>query len=382
MASPLRSMGRTLLGAAAVLVVGPAILAVALLAWSQGDPEPFFDAAGKTVPGSISEKLRVRIGGVEQGMFLRGRDRTRPVLLFLHGGPGMPEYAIAQRYPRVLEEDFVVAWWEQRGSGLSYRADAAPDTITTERLIEDTLEVSRYLAERFGREKIYLLAHSGGTFPGIQAAARAPALYHAYVGVAQIANQLESERRARRYMLEEYARQGDEGMVRKLEVFPLEQLDTMPAAYRSLRDEAMHGLGIGTTHAMRSVVTGIFLPVMLSRQYTLGEKLDVWRGKWSPASTGLWNEILATDLTAKVSKLDVPVYFLHGGYDYTVSYDLAKRYFETLQAPVKGFYTFDRSAHSPPFEEPERLQRIVREDVLAGTVHLADANQPDPQAGR
>jgi pimeloyl-ACP methyl ester carboxylesterase len=165
-------------------------------------------------------------------------------------------------------------------------------------------------------------------------------------------------------------------MVVKLEAIPLNGMDTMPAAYRALRDEAMHSLGIGTTHAMASVVSGIFMPVMLSRAYTLGEKINIWRGKWSAASTNMWNDILATDLTAKVQKLDIPVYFLSGVYDYTVSYALARDYYEKLQAPMKGFYTFRRSAHSPMFEEPEKFGQILLRDVLTGATTHADTMAP------
>ena len=51
---------------------------------------------------------------------------------------------------------------------------------------------------------------------------------------------------------------------------------------------------------------------------------------------------------------------------------MAKAYFEQLNAPVKGFYTFEQSAHSPLFEEPVRMREIMRQDVLAGTNTLAD----------
>jgi hypothetical protein len=61
----------------------------------------------------------------------------------------------------------------------------------------------------------------------------------------------------------------------------------------------------------------------------------------------------------------------HGIYDYTCSYAEAKSYFEKLKAPLKGFYTFEQSAHSPVFEEPEKT-RFLREDVLAGANSLAD----------
>ena len=79
-----------------------------------------------------------------------------------------------------------------------------------------------------------------------------------------------------------------------------------------------------------------------------------------------------TDLSQQVKELEIPVYFLHGAYDYTCAYPLARDYFEKIEAPVKGFYTFDASAHSPMFEEPEKMQRILLEDVLRGTNDLAD----------
>ena len=39
---------------------------------------------------------------------------------------------------------------------------------------------------------------------------------------------------------------------------------------------------------------------------------------------------------------------------------------------MKGFYTFEQSAHTPLFEEPEKVQKILQEDVLAGANSLAD----------
>ena len=78
------------------------------------------------------------------------------------------------------------------------------------------------------------------------------------------------------------------------------------------------------------------------------------------------------DLSKEVTELSIPVYFFEGIYDYTCSYTLAKEYFDQLKAPTKGFYTFEQSAHSPLFEEPEKMRRILQEDVLVGVNNLAD----------
>jgi len=142
----------------------------------------------------------------------------------------------------------------------------------------------------------------------------------------------------------------------------------------ALRDDYMHKAGIGTTHAMRSVISGVFLPSLRSSEYTVMERVNLWRGKiFSRLDTfGLWDTMLMTDLRREVPRVDVPVYFLHGRYDYTCAYPLAKDYLDALDAPVKGFYSFEDSAHSPIFEEPERTAAILVGDVLNGNLSLSD----------
>lgn len=346
------------------------ILAGVLLVLRPGKARPILDDRGQQAAGSLSEKIFVNINGVEQGMFIESRDTKHPVLLFVHGGPGVPEHFLSERYPTGLENDFTVVWWEQRGAGMSNSARTAAGTITIEQHIADTIDVTNYLRRRFEKDKIYLMAHSWGSFIGIQAAAQAPELYHAYIGIGQMTYQLKSEALAHEYMLQQYRALGNTNMARKLEAARPTLTGPLPAAYDMVRDGAMHTLGIGTTRDMKSIETGVFLRSWLSPDYTIGEKINYWRGKFS--SKPIRNQAFATDLTQVVNRLDLPVYFFHGIYDYTCSYTLAKEYFESLQAPLKGFYTFEQSAHSPIFEEPEKMRQILREEVLTGTTRQAD----------
>jgi len=369
-----RKAGQFMLTIIFILLAGILVLVGILLALSPGKPEPFLDENGQPLAGSLSEKIFININGVQQGMFIKSKNVNNPVLLFVHGGPGMPEYWLNQTYPTGLEADFTVVWWDQRGAGLSYTPDPSPETMTAGQFIADTLAVTNYLRERFRQEKIYLLAHSWGSYIGIQAAAQHPELYYAYLGMGQISHQIKSEQLAYAYALEYYQKAGNLGMIKRLEATPPTLTVPLPAAYDSLRDEYMHGAGIGTTHAMNSVLTGIFLPTWQFREYTLDEKINLWRGKiYSRSRTfNLWDKMQMTDLSQQVPELNIPVYFFEGRYDYTCAYSLAREYFEQLKAPLKGFYTFENSAHSPLFEEPGRMRQILREDVLNGANGLAD----------
>ena len=358
-----------------IILVMIVLMAGTLFYFSPGKVRPILNEKGRPVPGSLSEKVFVEINGMNQGMFIKSSNTDNPVLLYLHGG--MPDYFLTNKYPTGLEELFTMVWWEQRGSGMSYASDIPQGSVTLEQMVADTKELTNYLRRRFNREKIYLMGHSGGTFIGILTAAQYPELFHAYIGVAQMSDQMKSEVLAYNYMLQEYRKRGDMGMVKKLEAAPVSLEKGIPDNYLPLRDPAMHALGIGTTRDMKSVVTGIFLPSLKCRDYTLREKFNLWIGKSKSGISILWKEMVATDLTARVPELQIPVYFMEGKYDYTCSYTEAKSYFEKLKAPLKGFYTFELSAHSPLFEEPEKFRQIMQQDVLGMDNQLSDFNAAD-----
>jgi pimeloyl-ACP methyl ester carboxylesterase len=330
------------------------LVSTLLMVFGSGKMIPFTDASGRVLPGSLSEKSWVPINGIEMGMIIKSRDLRKPVLLFVHGGPGMPEYWLNHTYPARLEELFTVVWWDQRGAGLSFNTQIPPATMTTEQLVADTLSVTHYLRQRFRQDKIYLMAHSFGSYIGIQAAAQAPELFHAYIGVAQSVNLALSEELAYEWLLDFYV--DDQKTLAQLKKAPYGT-----AAYEKLRDRVMHEAGIGTTHTMYSVISGIFLAVMKHQEYMIKEKLHIWQGKAFSQQSIVNEEFRQANLSDIVTRLDIPVLFFSGAYDYTVNRFLSEVYLEELQAPEKHFYLFEDSAHSPIFEEPEAVLAILNE---------------------
>jgi pimeloyl-ACP methyl ester carboxylesterase len=353
------------------------ILAIVLLIMSPGQPEPCLGNTGKPIPGSISEKVFIKIGGVRQGMFIRSKNINNPVLLYIHGGPSFPNYFLIEKYKPGLEDIFTVCYWEQRGGGLSYSSEVTVESMNFEQFTSDALEVTDYLRKRFSKDKIYMLAHSGGTPFAIMAAEKAPELFHAYMGMAQITRQSESERIAYKYIIGQYRASGNKKALAGLEKYPVtDSSEYIVPFYKSLiRDNSMHDLGIGTMRTMRSVFKGVFIPVWMCKAYTIKEKFNIWTSKFSfLKKTRLIDQLFATDIPELVPKLEVPVYFFSGKYDLTVNHDLSKEYLKQMEAPVKGFYTFQESAHSPVYEEPQKLKEVILNDVLNRTNNLADLN--------
>lgn len=368
-----------LLALAALIMATIVIVLVYLTIISSGQVQPFLDENGNIIPGSVAEKIKVEIGGIEQGMFIRGKDSNNPILLFIHGGPGVPEYFLNETYPTDLENHFTVCWWEARGGGLSYHHNLDGSNLTTRQLIEDTISVTEYLSNRFGKDKVYLMGHSFGTLIGIRAAAERPDLYYAYIGMAQaVGNDLggsASNTLTYKFMIDVFTSRNDYTSLKKLDRWSVKHEDgtiTFNQNYFGQLDDLKHKAGCGTMNSMDSVITGIFLPQMNSKCYTLPEKIDYWRGKAFMRSTAVYEEFSSANLFEESLSFEIPIYFFSGTYDYTCPYPLSLKYFETLDAPLKGFYTFDNSAHSPLWEEPKRTINILVEDVLQGTNELSD----------
>jgi len=339
------------------------LLFIFLLVNSSGKPGLFLGEKKNILTNSISEKGFIEINGWKSGFFIKGENINNPVLLYLHGG--MPDYFLTQDFPTGLDEIFTVVWWDQRGAGLSFNAQLDRNIVSIDTLVEDTREITKYLSKRFSQDKIYLMAHSGGTFPGVKVIEKYPDLYHAYIGVAQISYQKLSEKKACDYITERYRNDKKKKKIyNDLINNPVIMTEPIPSEYTRIRDYAMHDLGIGTMHSMRNVITGIFIPSLLFREYSITEKINLWKGKAGSGISIIWDEIISHDLSRENTEFKVPVYFLHGKYDYTCSYELVREYFDKISAPAKGFYSFNNSAHSPIFEEPEECVRIIKEDIL------------------
>ena len=66
----------------------------------------------------------------------------------------------------------------------------------------------------------------------------------------------------------------------------------------------------------------------------------------------------------ELTEQQVPIFMFQGTHDHQTDFDVAKDYFDHLKAPLKRFYAFEHSAHSPHVEEYDSFEKIIRLDVL------------------
>jgi pimeloyl-ACP methyl ester carboxylesterase len=159
----------------------------------------------------------VPIGGIDQWISIKGEDRSNPVLLVVHGGPGESQWPQADKY-LPWEKAFTVVLWDQRGAGHTYgRYGAKTPDFSLDRIAKDGIEVTEYLCHTLGKKKIIVLGHSWGSTVAISMVKLRPDLFAAYVGTGQ-AESWNSTMHMRYDMALAKARQdGDAAAIKQLE---------------------------------------------------------------------------------------------------------------------------------------------------------------------
>ena len=336
------------------------ILLVAILVNSPGKPIPFLDKYGKKIPASISVIETLKINGLNQRMIIRGSDSTRPVLLYLHGGPGDPEFPFVEQFNPGIEDLFLVCYWDQRGAGLSYSKDIPIETMNLSQFVDDAGKVSEYLLHRYNRKKIYLLGHSWGTMLGSFTINKYPGYYYAFISVGQVGDQVRSENQSYNFVLSKARELKDRKAISALlKIGPPPYPDPVEAIKKMLI-ERKYVIKYGGAVKKGNLYQKAIKPLIFCKEYTFMDKVNYLKGmKFS--KDHLWDVIMKTNLIRALPLQTIPVYIIQGIYDHQTSFSVAKEYFDTLQAPSKRFYRFENSAHSPIFEEPEKFRSILKE---------------------
>jgi pimeloyl-ACP methyl ester carboxylesterase len=333
-----------------------ALLAVAPLADAASTP-PFRDAAGRELQGSVASMEMASIGGIEQSLWLRGRDVRNPPLVLLHGGPGASEGALFRRYNAALEDHFIVAYWDQRGAGRSFHQGIPAESMTIERFLLDLDEVVDLVRRRFGHERVVLVGHSWGTVLGVLYARRHPDKVAAYVGVAQVVDMAQGARLSREFAIAEATRRDDRAA--------LEALEDIAAPPRSVDERLALGRWVerlgGVFHAPLS--TGkLIWSALQADEVGFADVVRFGRGNRFSLEA-LERETVALELPSRGSRFAMPVVFALGRHDHHVPSVLAAEWFARIESPCKRLVWFEGSAHNPPFEEPEAFNRLLSEIV-------------------
>lgn len=314
---------------------------------------------------AIDEKRTVTLGGVAQNIRIRSSGEALPVLLFIHGGPGVCDRHWVLKNQSALAEICTMVCWDQRGAGLSWSKALKAEDMTVGRMVEDAHELLLYLKARFHRRAIYVVGHSWGSLLGTLLARKYPEDMAAYIGMGQFVSGPENERLSYEFVLDEAKKRGDEKALKALARIGRPE----NGHYASLDDlmvqrDLMTKYGGEDYGENEGIVKSVLLPLLRSPEYGLADIWKYYKGAFF-SLRALWEEIVDYDLNAAVPELEIPVYLTEGRHDQNTPISIAQGWFEALKAPGKEWIWFEKSAHSPIKNEPAAWGAAVRRIIAA-----------------
>lgn len=306
-------------------------------------------------PNGIDRAQVIRIGGIDQWVSIRGRDRRNPALLVLHGGPGYVETPLGWWTARDWEEYFTVVQWDQRGAGKTYMLNdpniVAP-TMTPEQLIRDTEEMVTWVRGQLGKDKIFVWGHSWGSYLGLQLALRHPQWLHAYLATGQVASAPESERQGWNFALAAARAAHNEKAVAELQAIAPYPSPGKPVLEHIMTNHKWIDY-FGGVMAYRTSQEDESHAVRLSPDYSDAEAPHIYDGN-DYSERYLLAYVMSVDLSRQ-TQLHCPLILLEGRHDHVVSSEVAHDWFDQVHAPEKHFVWFEHSAHEPETEEPGKF---------------------------
>jgi proline iminopeptidase len=320
-----------------------------------------------TSPNAINSLEAVRIGGINQWIEVRGQNVNNPILLFIHGGPGVAFIPMSGAFQDPWEKSFTVVQWDQRGAGKTYASndlDFQRKTMNVPQMEQDTLEVANYLRTRLKREKIFVVGHSWGSILGLWLAHEHPELIYAYVGTGQVINMPQNEVVAYNDALQEARSRHNDQAIKDLESIapyppPNPDSNKMATARNWERDLLAQSPDASGFLDIKRIITGI----VSTPEYSLADDLGFFRGQMLSLNTFL-PEVMKIDLNTLGSDFHVPVFFFEGRYDPYCRPSLVVDYAQTIKAPHKEVIWFDDSGHFPFFEEKQKFKDELVQRVL------------------
>jgi pimeloyl-ACP methyl ester carboxylesterase len=308
---------------------------------------------------------KVKINGTEQWVMVRGQKADAPLIIHVQAGPGLPMIPEAKTMEKMLhlEQDYLIAYWDQRGSGKSFNKNIDPKTVNFQQMAYDIISCTKYLLKQHNQQKAILIGYSIGASTALMAAIEASQLFsHLFLVGIDI-----DLPKANNYALDFLATKARESGKAKwikeandISLAPILETKAFQKRAKLLTDLG----GINTKASYNGLVFASVKNMLCSSEYRFSDIPKTIKGM-EFSQNALLPELNTLNLFDKAPKISVPIHFIQGKKDGLAPFQIAVDYFNYLQAPAKSFTSFEESAHMPHYEEPGKFARLIKEKLTS-----------------
>ena len=280
------------------------------------------------------------IGCIKQYVRVKAKDRSKPLLLFLHGGPGSSLMQKIDKVSGKLQQHFVVVHWDQRETGETLRLNKTTQPLTLQLFYNDTHDLVDSLLRTFGKPKLYLIGYSWGSGLGFHIADKNPELLYAYIPVSPVIDQRRSDSISLAMLKKEMG-----SNARK-------ELSIVKIPFENAEQLYYHRKWLLKHEGQK------FVSLSLRKSF-----VESWAATWF----NVWSRSTDVNLFQSLPAIKCPVYFFAGEYDYNTNADVTAEYFNKVTAPKKDLFLFKNSGHGLPETHYDGFQDIIIKTILPRT---------------
>lgn len=308
----------------------------------------------RTPKGGINESMYVEINGTKQWINIYGKDIDNPVLLYLHGGPGSSTSDIDYAFTRKWADVYTVVTWDQRNCGKSYNKKQNGIVLTRDLLMEDGREITEFLLNYMGKDKLTVLGHSWGTYYGANLVLAYPAYYECFIGTGQLVDMVENEAAFKEEALQ-WAEGDEEALALVSQLTPEDFTLDHIMARNALMEK--YGYSMMVDGADYNLVTTI----LFNPNYSLIDWVKYFQRDMSVYLEFFNSEELRAFSLMDRYDYEVPFYNINGDKDYQTNYKLAQEYFEKVNAPYKELFIMEDTTHGLLESKSEYFSEILHQ---------------------
>ncbi len=308
----------------------------------------------------FSRLEEININESAQWVLVRGKNTAAPLLIHVQQGPGLPMISEANEMEKLLhlEQHFLVAYWDQRGCGKSFSKSITPETVNLNQMADDIITCTKWLLKKYNKDKAVIAGYSIGATTTLMAAAKDRSLFGALFLTGTDTDIPFANQYALDFAMDKAVMGNDKKLIQKINELKSEPI--VETKRFQQRAEILTNLGgIKAGSSFNKLILKSVKNMLFSKYYGLGGLLKTFHGM-AFCQNAMMPQLNNFNLFQKVTKIDVPVHFIQGQLDVVSPPVRGRAYYEFLQARKKTFTLFEKSAHMPQYEEPEKFSNLIQ----------------------
>ncbi len=299
------------------------------------------------------------INGLNQYIQIRGADRSNPLLLFLHGGPGGSMAGLCHVLQAEWEKHFTVVNWDQRNTCKTFLANKKnkAEIAKTGSISDYTADIDaviKYLHTVYTFDKIILMGFSWGSLIGSAYAKSHPENVSCYIGVGQQVDYFEALELSCNQIRE--LAKGSAEDTAKIDAF-MKMASKKPQMDAAFMKELISFSELGTKYIARDGAPFPVKALMSSPFLKFREKKTMIRTDYT-LFEGTYKTLTSYNFRSNLH-FDVPVLFISGDEDFVCPNRMIADCFDEISAPKKKNVVIPKATHTCFLDKPEEFLQTV-----------------------